>query len=190
MNALPRERPADSAQDTVREPGGIVQESRDMARESECSIQGSGDRRAPAAAYTIAVRALCEFGARRGDLDLRFTPAPSAREGIAGHAWVRSQRGEGYQTEVALSGGFLHLRVRGRAGGSVAVRRRLTTFVPSPTKAVTRRSAAAPSSGWATVPVSSTTPFIVVAVICASGIASFSIWPIESKLLPTRIVAA
>ena len=71
----------------------------------------------------------------------------------------------------------------------VAVRRRLMTFVPSPTKAVARRSASAPSSGCATVPVSSTTPFIVVAVICASGIASLSIWPIESKLLPTRIVA-
>ncbi len=27
--------------------------------------------------YTVAVRALCEFTAKRGDLDLRFTPAPS-----------------------------------------------------------------------------------------------------------------
>lgn len=77
------------------------------------------------AAYTIAVRALCEFGARRGDLDLRFTPAPSAREGIAGHAWVRSQRGAGYRTEVPLSGEFCHLRVRGRADGYDPARKRL-----------------------------------------------------------------
>jgi DNA excision repair protein ERCC-2 len=28
--------------------------------------------------YVVAVRALCEFSARRGDLDLRFTPSPSA----------------------------------------------------------------------------------------------------------------
>ena len=33
--------------------------------------------------YVVAVRALCEFTARRGDLDLRFTPAPTAAEGIA-----------------------------------------------------------------------------------------------------------
>ncbi|WP_233154651.1 ATP-dependent DNA helicase [Candidimonas nitroreducens] len=71
------------------------------------------------------MRALCEFGARRGDLDLRFTPAPSAREGIAGHAWVRSQRGAGYQAEVALSGSFRHLRVRGRADGYDPARNRL-----------------------------------------------------------------
>ena len=37
---------------------------------------------APAAApgYTIAVRALCEFTAKEGDLDLRFTPAATALE--------------------------------------------------------------------------------------------------------------
>ena len=67
--------------------------------------------------YTVAVRALCEFTAKQGDLDLRFTPSPSAQEGIAGHAIVASRRAAGYQTEVSLSGEFRHLRVRGRADG-------------------------------------------------------------------------
>lgn len=67
--------------------------------------------------YTVAVRALCEFTAKQGDLDLRFTPAPTAQEGIAGHAWVAGQRGAGYQAEVSLSGSYRELRVRGRADG-------------------------------------------------------------------------
>lgn len=32
--------------------------------------------------YRVAVRALCDFTAREGNLDHCFTPAPSAREGI------------------------------------------------------------------------------------------------------------
>lgn len=67
--------------------------------------------------YTIAVRALCEFTAKCGDLDLRFTPGPSAQDGIAGHATVRSRRRAGYQAELSLEGEYRHLRVRGRADG-------------------------------------------------------------------------
>jgi len=67
--------------------------------------------------YTVAVRALCEFTARSGDLDLRFTPAPSALEGMAGHSLVQSRRGEGYETEISLSGQYEDLHVRGRADG-------------------------------------------------------------------------
>ncbi|MBE7940372.1 MULTISPECIES: ATP-dependent DNA helicase [Ramlibacter] len=67
--------------------------------------------------FTVAVRTLCEFAARRGDLDLRFTPAPSAQEGIAGHLWVTERRAEGYETEIALRGSFEGLEVRGRADG-------------------------------------------------------------------------
>jgi Rad3-related DNA helicase len=67
--------------------------------------------------YVVAVRALCEFTAKRGDLDLRFTPSPTAQEGIAGHAVVTARRGPGYKTEVSLSGDYGALHVRGRADG-------------------------------------------------------------------------
>ncbi|MEQ1804813.1 MAG: ATP-dependent DNA helicase [Burkholderiaceae bacterium] len=67
--------------------------------------------------YRVAVRALCEFCAKQGDLDLRFTPAPSSQQGIAGHQSVAARRGAGYRTEVALSGEYGRLSVRGRADG-------------------------------------------------------------------------
>ncbi len=67
--------------------------------------------------YIVAVRALCEFTAKQGDLDLRFTPSPSAQEGIAGHALVASRRHEGYQAELSLAGDYKDLHVRGRADG-------------------------------------------------------------------------
>ena len=67
--------------------------------------------------YRVAVRALCEFTAKVGDLDLRFTPSPSAQEGMAGHAMVVSRRGAGYQAELPLSGEYQGLQVRGRADG-------------------------------------------------------------------------
>lgn len=69
------------------------------------------------AKYVVAVRALCEFTAKQGDLDLRFTPSPTAQEGIAGHAVVTARRGDGYRTEVSLSGDHGLLHVRGRADG-------------------------------------------------------------------------
>jgi len=67
--------------------------------------------------YTVAVRALCEFTAKQGDLDLRFTPTPTAQEGIAGHAAVTSRRADDYEREISLSGDFGPLHVRGRADG-------------------------------------------------------------------------
>ncbi|MCV2356996.1 ATP-dependent DNA helicase [Paucibacter sp. B2R-40] len=67
--------------------------------------------------YTVAVRALCEFTAKQGDLDLRFTPAPSAQEGIEGHALVASRRPAHYQAELTLSAQYEDLLVRGRADG-------------------------------------------------------------------------
>ncbi|APW38315.1 ATP-dependent DNA helicase [Rhodoferax koreense] len=67
--------------------------------------------------YTIAVRALCEFTAKRGDLDLRFTPSPTAQEGVAGHGIVAKRRGAGYEAELSLAGSHRHLQVRGRADG-------------------------------------------------------------------------
>ena len=67
--------------------------------------------------YAVAVRALTEFTARQGDLDLRFTPSPSALEGIAGHATVSARRAAGYQAEISLAGEYKRLLVRGRADG-------------------------------------------------------------------------
>jgi DNA excision repair protein ERCC-2 len=69
--------------------------------------------------YVVAVRTLCEFTAKRGDLDLRFTPSPTATEGIEGHAIVTSRRPTGYESELTLSGGYRdgELSVRGRADG-------------------------------------------------------------------------
>ena len=75
--------------------------------------------------FVIAVRALCEFTAKCGDLDLRFTPAPSALEGIEGHATVARRRGASYEAEIALVGAYRELTVRGRADGYDAARNRL-----------------------------------------------------------------
>jgi DNA excision repair protein ERCC-2 len=67
--------------------------------------------------YVVAVRTLCEFTAKQGDLDRSFTPSPTAQEGIAGHAVVAARRGESYQAEVSLDGEHGLLKVRGRADG-------------------------------------------------------------------------
>lgn len=67
--------------------------------------------------HTVAVRVLCEFAARGGDLDLHYTPAPSAQQGIAGHRKVAARRGAAYQSEVPLAGAAHGLLVRGRADG-------------------------------------------------------------------------
>lgn len=75
--------------------------------------------------YTVAVRALCDFAARVGDLDLRFSPSPSAQEGIAGHQAVAARRGAGWRAEVPLAGRHRHLHVRGRADGCDLARRRV-----------------------------------------------------------------
>jgi DNA excision repair protein ERCC-2 len=75
--------------------------------------------------YTVAVRELCEFTAKSGDLDLRFTPAPTAEQGMAGHLLVAARRGAGYESEISLSGDYGPLRVRGRADGFDAAAGRL-----------------------------------------------------------------
>lgn len=67
--------------------------------------------------YTVSVRSLCEFSAKHGDLDRRFTPSATATEGQAGELAVAARRGAGYQRQLALAGVFEGLRVRGRADG-------------------------------------------------------------------------
>jgi len=68
-------------------------------------------------ALTVSVRTLCEFSARRGDLDRRFSAAPTGLEGIAGHSRVASQRPPSYQRELRLEGRYGRMLVRGRADG-------------------------------------------------------------------------
>jgi len=67
--------------------------------------------------YTVTVRTLCEFAAKSGDLDLRFTPSPTAQQGIDGHRTVASRRHPGHRREVPVEGCHRHLRVRGRVDG-------------------------------------------------------------------------
>jgi len=80
------------------------------------------------AAYSVAVRSLCEFTARTGDLTSRFTPAPSAQQGMAGHVIVAGRRGAEYEREVPLRGRYEVLTVRGRADGYDVARNRLEEF--------------------------------------------------------------
>jgi Rad3-related DNA helicase len=72
--------------------------------------------------YSISVRALCEFAAKEGDLDLRFTPSPSAQQGREGHQLVASRRPPGHEAEVKLTGCYQNLLVNGRADGFDAAR--------------------------------------------------------------------
>lgn len=67
--------------------------------------------------YTVSVRSLCEFTAKRGSLDRRFTPSATALEGQAMQLAVLARRSPGYETELPLEGRHGNLRVRGRADG-------------------------------------------------------------------------
>jgi len=67
--------------------------------------------------YRVSVNALVAFTARTGDLDLRFTPAPSAIEGILGHQIIRQRRRANYVSEIRLTGHYPGLAVSGRADG-------------------------------------------------------------------------
>jgi DNA excision repair protein ERCC-2 len=104
------------------------------------------------ALYTVAVRALCEFTAKRGDLDLRFTPAPSALEGIAGHALVQGRRSAGYEAELSLSGQHGGVQVRGRADGYDPARNRLEE-IKTYRGDLSRQSAAQRGLHWAQLKV-------------------------------------
>ncbi|MCK7547986.1 ATP-dependent DNA helicase [Marinobacter koreensis] len=73
----------------------------------------------------VAVRTLCEFAARTGDLDFRYTPAPSAAEGIAGHQLIQSRRTSDYKSEYLLTGECLGIKISGRVDGYHPGRRRL-----------------------------------------------------------------
>jgi DNA excision repair protein ERCC-2 len=67
--------------------------------------------------YAVAVRELCEFAAKSGDLDTRFTPSPTSEEGMAGHRVVASRRKASHRAEVRVSASWRDLLVKGRADG-------------------------------------------------------------------------
>lgn len=69
------------------------------------------------AGMKVAVTSLCEFAARTGSLEYRYTPSPSAEEGIAVHQRLQAQRPAGYQAEYLLEGECLGVQLRGRADG-------------------------------------------------------------------------
>ncbi|MDR5898477.1 ATP-dependent DNA helicase [Halomonas vilamensis] len=65
----------------------------------------------------VAVQSLCEFAAREGGLEHRYTPSPTSAEGIKGHKTLQSRRPQGYQPEYVLEGECLGIQLRGRADG-------------------------------------------------------------------------
>jgi DNA excision repair protein ERCC-2 len=81
------------------------------------TVDAADDRPHRQLKYEVAVRALCEFTAKQGDLDTRFAPSPSAEEGVAGHRVIGARRGVDYETEVSLAADYGALVVRGRADG-------------------------------------------------------------------------
>jgi DNA excision repair protein ERCC-2 len=78
--------------------------------------------------YTVSVRALCEFTAKAGDLDRRFTPSPSAQEGMEGHSTIAAGRPAGYEREITLESDYQELHVRGRADGYDSAANQLEEF--------------------------------------------------------------
>jgi DNA excision repair protein ERCC-2 len=80
------------------------------------------------ALYTITVRGLCEFTAKQGHLDRRFSPTATALEGMRSHQLAASRRGEDYESELPLQTVHAGLCVRGRADGYDPRRRCLEEF--------------------------------------------------------------
>lgn len=68
----------------------------------------------------VSVRNLCEFAARSGSLEFRYTPAPSADEGIIGHLTVQQRRPDPYVAEYRLTGECEGIAISGRVDGYYA----------------------------------------------------------------------
>ncbi|WP_205849150.1 ATP-dependent DNA helicase [Natronospirillum operosum] len=58
---------------------------------------------APSLCFRVGIRALCDFCDRYGDLDLRFTPAPTAEQGQAGHQVMGQRRARTHDLEVSVT---------------------------------------------------------------------------------------
>lgn len=87
------------------------------ANEADEASEGGPIHAAPGWTYKVSVRSLCEFTAKRGDLDRRFTPSATALEGVNGQQTATARRSPDYEPEIALEGRCGPLRVRGRADG-------------------------------------------------------------------------
>src|SRR5690606_27634672 len=74
--------------------------------------------RGVAVSYRVAVRALCEFTAKQGDLDLRFPPPPPSPGGSAANGPAAARRAEGHERGGALEGPYRNLQPGGRAAGA------------------------------------------------------------------------
>src|SRR5690606_15737690 len=109
--------PHDRSERPRRSPAGQPETLADLRRRTRHCRRGVLRDVGSGMTYRVAVRALCEFTAKEGDLDLRFTPSPTAQEGIAGHQTVVSRRGGHYLAELPLSGTYPGLLVSGRADG-------------------------------------------------------------------------
>lgn len=71
--------------------------------------------------FTVSVRDLVAFCHRSGDIDHRYTPSPSAAQGIEGHARIYRRRDDSYRPEYPVEyrhqEGDCRLHLRGRADG-------------------------------------------------------------------------
>ncbi len=81
------------------------------------AVEAPADVSVDAPAYALSVRSLCEFTAKQGDLDRRFTPSATALEGLQGEAAVAARRGPDYDTQIRLQRRVGLLLLRGRADG-------------------------------------------------------------------------
>lgn len=68
----------------------------------------------------VSVKNLCEFAARTGSLEFRYTPAPTAEEGITGHITVQNRRPDPYIAEYPLKGECEGIDIAGRVDGYYA----------------------------------------------------------------------
>ncbi len=71
--------------------------------------------------FNLSVRDLVAFCHRSGDIDHRYTPSPSAEQGVEGHQRIYRRRGDSYQPEYPVQyrhqQGDVCLHLRGRADG-------------------------------------------------------------------------
>ena len=70
--------------------------------------------------FSVPIKPFCAFVAKVGDLDLRFTPVPTAEQGMAGHKAVVYSRLGDYRAEVMVEGVVEGLHLRGRIDGLYA----------------------------------------------------------------------